>query len=292
MKSQQTNNAGKNKASGSTPLSYSSMTELLSCEQRYWHRKINQTPVDSDYVESDALGLGKAFHEVLEKTLHLDYNEKLILEAMENHNVDMSEKDLLTVMLDKYVKFRKASGYKVVKCELTLGTREYIGYIDFIAVKGDKFYIGDLKTAARFDDNKIPRLALDPQLNLYAHFAEEIAHHLDAVKGKEFGGCLYLQTTKSKAGTMSGLEKGVKVYETFIPADVMDHASIWSLFQEAYQRSKELRAGEAPRRNYSSCFNYFSFCPHFSQCHNAIASEAHKKVYVKTIDDLESEELL
>lgn len=293
MKSKQLNNVGKEETKTvNTRLSYSSMSELLSCEQKFWHRKINNTPADSDYVESDALGLGKAFHQVLENTLHLDYNDKLILEAMEEHKVDMSEKALLTVMLDKYVNFRKKSGYKVVKCELAITTHDYTGYIDFIAIKGDKFYIGDLKTAARFDENKIPRLALDPQLNLYASFADDIKNLVDQVGGREFGGCLYLQTTKSKAGTQSGLEKGVKVYETLVPAEVMDPKAMWSIFKDAYLRSLELRAGEVPKKNYGACFNYFSFCQHFSKCHGDLASKAANRVVVRTIEDLESEELL
>lgn len=275
-----------------TRLSYSSAKELLSCENRYWHRKINNTTPDSDYEESDSLGLGKAFHQVLEKTMHKSWDEKLLIEAMGEHKVEQEEYQLLRTMLEKYVAFRKKSGFKVVYCELPIITSNFRGYLDYIAIKGNKFYIGDLKTAARFDEKLIPRLAMDPQLNLYAHFADQIVIAVPEVEGLEFGGCLYTQVIKSKAQTVKGLESGVKVYETIVPAASMDPDTIWSSFEDAHSRSLELRKGEAPKRNYSACFNYFNFCPYYSKCHSVLASEAHKKVIVTTIETFEDQELL
>lgn len=273
-------------------LSYSSMTTLQSCEQKYSHYKISNTQKDSDHEESDALGLGKAFHEVLEKTLHLDYNDILITAAMVEHKVDSSEKDLLTVMLKKYVEFRKASGYKVIKCELELGTSEYRGFIDFVAIRGNEFFIGDLKTAARHDESILSRLPLDPQLNLYAHFASELDIAIPELIGKRFAGCLYNQTTKSKAGTIKGLENGVKVYETFIPVESMSPDSMWSIFNEVHNRALELHAGEAPRKNYSSCFSYFKPCEYFSQCYGKTFTDNKHKVTLTTIETLNDEKEL
>lgn len=290
MSNQNSNNSG---TSTGVKLSYSSMKTLQTCEQKYHHYKIQQTPNDPDYQESDALGLGKAFHAVLERTLHQDYNDALIIEAMVENNVDPSEKDLLTVMLKKYVEFRKASGIKVVKCELPIATSSYVGFIDYIAVKGDKWYIGDLKTAGRHDENILSQLPLDPQLNLYSHFAEDLYIAVPAIVGKEFAGCLYTQTIKSKAQTANGLDKGVKVFEIEVPASSMNPDLIWSLFNEVHDRARELHKGEAPRKNLSSCFNYFSPCPYFSQCHGKTFTENKAKVKVSTIETLnELENLL
>lgn len=290
MSNQNSNNAG---TSTGVKLSYSSMKTLQTCEQKYHHYKISGTPNDPDYEESDALGLGKAFHAVLERTLHQDYNDALIIEAMVENNVDPSEKDLLTVMIKKYVEFRKASGIKVVKCELPIATSSYVGFIDYIAVKGDKWYIGDLKTAGRHDENILSQLPLDPQLNLYSHFAEDLYIAVPAIVGKEFAGCLYTQTIKSKAQTANGLDKGVKVFEIEVPASSMNPDLIWSLFNEVHDRAKELHKGEAPRKNLSSCFNYFSPCPYFSQCHGKTFTENKAKVKVSTIETLnELENLL
>lgn len=265
-------------------LSYSSMKTLQSCEQKYSHYKILGTKNDPDYEESDALGLGKAFHAVLERTLHQDYNDSLIIEAMTEFNVDSSDKDLLTVMLKKYVEFRKASGIKVVKCELPLGTSMYTGFIDYIAIQGNKWYIGDLKTAGRHDENILPQLPLDAQLNLYANFADDLYIAVPSLVGKEFAGCLYSQIIKSKAQTYAGLDKGVKVVETVVPVESMNPQLIWSLFNEIHNRAIELHHGEAPRKNFSSCFNYFSPCPYFSQCHGKTFTDNKTKVKVTTIE--------
>lgn len=268
------------------------MKTLQSCEQKYHHYKVTKTPNDSDYQESDALGLGKAFHSVLERTLHQDYNDTLIIEAMTENNVDPSEKDLLTVMLKKYVEFRKASGIKVIKCELPLGTSMYTGFIDYIAIQGNKWYIGDLKTTGRHDENILSQLPLDAQLNLYANFADDLYIAVPSLVGKVFSGCLYSQIIKSKAQTYSGLEKGVKVVETFVPIEAMNPELIWSLFNEVHDRAKELHAGEAPRKNFSSCFNFFSPCPYFSQCHGNTFTNNKTKVKVTTIETLKELELL
>ena len=282
MTPRQTNNVSQN--TGANKLSYSSMKELQSCETRYYHRKIANTSADPDYEESDALGLGKAFHAVLERTLHLDYNDQLIVEAMVEHKVDASEKELLTMMLKKYVEFRKASGIKVIKCELPIATSNYVGFIDYIAVQGDRYYIGDLKTAGRHDENILSQLPLDPQLNLYAHFADDLYIAVPAIKDKDFAGCLYTQVIKSKAATQSGLERGVKVIETVVPVESMNPDLIWSLFNEVHDRAVELQKGEAPRKNLSSCFNYFSPCAYFSKCHGETFTKNKTKVKVTTIE--------
>lgn len=276
----------------SVKLSYSSMTTLQSCEQKYHHYKVVASPVDADYVESDALGLGKAFHGVLEKSKHTTATQESILECMDEFKVDISDKDLLTVMLNKYLDFRKLSGVKVVKCELPLGTSIYNGFIDYIAIKGDEWFIGDLKTAARHDENILSRLPLDPQLNLYAYFAEGLSLAVPEIEGKRFAGCLYTQVTKSKAGTMKGLENGVKIYETFVPIEAMNPQLVFSLFSEVHDRAVELHAGQAPRKNFSSCFNYFSPCQYFSQCHGKTFTENKKKVVLTTSDTLKDTNLL
>lgn len=265
-------------------LSYSSMKTLQSCEQKYAHYKITNTPNDPDYVESDALGLGKAFHQVLERTLHQDYNDALIIEAMTEHKVDPSDKELLTMMLKKYVDYRKKSGIKVIKCELALGTSSYNGFIDFIAVQGNKWFIGDLKTTGRHDENILSQLPLDPQLNLYSHFAEDLYIAVPSLVGKEFAGCLYTQVTKSKATTPKGLESGVRVFEMVVPVEVMNPDLIWSLFDEVHTRATELHNGEAPRKNLSSCFNFYSPCQYFSNCHGKTFTDNKTKVKVNTIE--------
>ena len=268
------------------------MTTLQSCEQKYFNYKVSAIPVDTDYVESDALGLGKAYHQVLEKTKHLSFPEKLILEAMSEFNVPISDKDLLTTMLTKYVEFRRLSGMTVVKCELPLATSTYQGFIDFIAVRGNEWFIGDLKTAGRHDENILSRLPLDPQLNLYSYFANGLSVAVPEIEGKRFAGCLYNQTIKSKSTTAKGLDSGVKVYEILVPIETMNPELVYSIFNEVHDRAMELHAGQSPRKNFSACFNYFTACQYFSTCHGEVFSKNKKKVQVMTIDVLKDTTLL
>lgn len=275
-------------------LSYSSMKLLQSCEQRYSHYKITNTPKDSDYVESEALGFGKAFHQVLENTLHAFWNEELLGQAMADNNVDLEDSQLLSIMLEKYVAFRKASGLKVVKCEFGIDTASYVGFIDGLAIEPTtkKWWIIDLKTSARHDPNIVPQLAKDMQIGLYSHFVPEIEAHHEELKGYTFGGFKYCQTIKSKASTLKGLESGVKVYDITIPAKLIKDGEAWGYFNEVHNRAVELHTGESPRKNYSSCFSFFSPCPYFSKCHGIEFSKGHEEITVETIETLNDKELL
>lgn len=274
-------------------LSYSSMKTLQSCQQRYSHYKITNTPHDADYEESDALGLGKAVHQVLETTLHMDYSQDLIMKAMLDHNVDAEDSALIEVMLRKYTQYHKKSGLRVVKCELGIETDRYIGFIDALAVdETGGFWIIDLKTAGRHDPNTLPQLPKDMQLNLYAHFAETLPDFVKELKGLEFRGCRYRQIIKSKAKTASGLEKGVQIYDIEIPVSMMDPEGAWSLFNEVHDLAIELNQGLAPKKNYGACFNFFSPCPYFSKCHGHLFSEGANKVKIHTLESVEDAELL
>lgn len=276
----------------SPKLSYSSLKTLQSCEAKYFHYKVANTPKDSDYTESDALGFGKAFHQVLETTLHESWTEDLLIKAMVDHNVDVEDKPLLSVMLDKYVKYHKLSGLKVVKCELGIETSTNILFIDAIAVSDKGWWIIDLKTAGRHDDSILGILPKDMQMNIYASFADDIEIAVPEIKGLPFLGCRYRQVIKSKAGTQSGLEKGVKVYDIEIPVSAMDIEGSKSLFNHVYDRAYALNNGEAPVKNYASCIMYGNACQYFSQCHGEIFSKSKNKVKVHTLDSILEGELL
>jgi hypothetical protein len=285
---QNSNNLGRVK------LSYSSMKLLQSCETRYWHYKVTNTPKDSDFTESESLGLGKAFHQVLEQTLHKYWDESLVIQAMTEHNVDSEDANLLKVMLDKYVEFRQTSGLEIIHCEFGIETPEYVGFIDAIAVDkaSQSWWLVDLKTAGRHDPNLLPQLAKDMQIGLYSHFVHDIENQFKQLDKYKFGGFKYSQVIKSKATTQSGLEKGVKVYEITIPSNLIVEGESWSLFNEVHDRAMELHRGESPRKNYSACFNYFQPCPYFSQCHKTLFTSGHKDITVTTIETLKERDLL
>jgi hypothetical protein len=279
-------------------LSVSSLKTLQSCEQKYFHYKVAATPKDADYEEGDFLGFGKAFHQVLENTLHTSWNEKLLIEACCDNNVDQDEVPLLKVMLEKYVQYHKLSGVQVVKCELGIETNKTVLYIDAIGVSFDStgtpigWWIIDLKTASRHDESLLGRLARDEQMNHYASFADDVEIAVEEIKGIPFLGCRYRQVVKSKATTPRGLESGVKVYDIEIPAEMLSVEEFKSHFNTLYDRAYELHQGEAPLRNYSSCFNYFQPCQYFSQCHGTLFSKSKNRVTVHTIDSLTNGDLL
>lgn len=275
-------------------LSYSSLKLVQSCPTRYYHHKVAETPNDSDYEESDALGLGKAFHEVLEKTFHRSAPPEYVNEAVIKYNIGHNDHQLLKKMLEKYVAFHNSGNLDVVICELPIETKEYLGFIDAVAVDEDLggFWIIDLKTAARFDENLLPRLAKDMQMNLYAKFASEMHLAHKKLEGKKFLGCRYRVTTKSKAATEKGLEAGVKVYDIEIPAQVLNPQEAWGVFEEVLEQAIKIQKGESPSRNYEACMTYFKPCPFFSQCHGKLFTEAKTLVKVHTIESITDGDLL
>ncbi len=277
----------------STPtfqLSYSSWKTLTTCQQKYWLAKVAKVEKDSDYEESDALGLGKAFHWVLEQTLHESYNEKLILAAMAEFNVDASEKMLLTAMLDNYIKVHRLSGLKVVKCEMALSTPIFIGYIDFLAQGENGWWIGDLKTASKHDPSMLSRLPLDRQVNLYSFFAPLIAEHL-GMKG-EYLGFRYRQAIKTKNTTLAGIQKATPTYDIEIPASALDIQATWDDFLEGYEVAREVQNGAAPKKNLNACMEYFRACEYYSRCHGCLHSSGNPAVKVHTRESYESADLL
>ncbi len=262
----------------------------MSCQKKYFLEKVAKVPKDSDYEDGDALGFGKAFHKVLEDTLHTSYNDKLILAAMAEFEVDRFDRPLLTSMLENYVKLHKASGLKVVKCEFQVVNEVYIGFIDFIAQGEHGWFLGDLKTAGRHDPDIVKRLHKDEQINLYSYFAEEIGRALD-MKGP-FLGFRYRQSIKSKAGTPAGLAKGTPTYDIEIPSSILNPAQAWSDHLERHSIALELHNGVAPKQNLNACMEWFRPCPHWSKCYGQNYSDTTPQVTVHTLESLTSADLL
>ena len=279
-------------------LSVSSLKLLQSCEARYFMYKVSDTPKDPDYQDSDAAGLGKAFHQVMELTKHKSWTPQLLLTAILEHNVDPSEEMLLRVMCQKYVAYHAASGIEVVYCELPIETNRTILFIDAIGISKDAsgnavgWWIIDLKTAGRHDENLLPQLSRDLQMNHYASFADDVEIAVEAVKDLPFLGCRYRQIIKSKAQTLGGLEKGVKVYDIEIPVSSLQVEETKRLFDHVHDRAVALHQGEAPLKNFSACFNYFNPCPYFSKCHGEIFTKNHNKITVHSMDTLNNGDFL
>ena len=66
-----------------------------------------------------------------------------------------------------------------------------------------------------------------------------------------------------------------------------------SLFSDVHDRAVELHQGAVPKKNFSSCFNYFQPCQYFSQCYGKTFTENKNTVKLTTIETLkEQDELL
>ena len=282
-------------------LSYSSWSQLQTCEQQYVHRKVLKTPVDCEEQDRTAFDVGSAVHFCMEETMwgKNPISSNLINKAIEQYKDAAPFKGLVHAMALALVKQQVASGLTCVKAELTLDHPKFIGYVDMVAKNSrDEWFIVDLKTSAsKPNDGLVARLPLDRQLNLYTHFRENIATALE-LDTKLFKGCIYRVVTKSKANQKDSeeyarfvkrVERLTKVYDIFIPFEMMNPDQIWEDFCDAYVKTLSLHEGEVPRKNLGACFNYFRTCEYFSQCHGKKAEDLVKELKVKTNLDYQKE---
>jgi len=278
-----------------TKLSYSSSNLIQGCEQKYWHYKINKTAKDPDVEEStEAFDIGKAFHEVLEMTLHTNISiSENVSEACKKYKVKHKEA-LIEAMVFEYLLVHENSGLDVSICEIEVSDHRTIGYID--AIMKDhlgRWWIVDLKTAGRWDPTLLSRLALDPQLNLYSYFYKRIGAPL-GLREEDFMGCRYRVTTKTTTkqkpkeeydAYVRRLRKAIKSYDIEIPLSVMDIESTYERFSALHARSMELRKGEVPNKNMGYCLNYFKPCEYWSHCHGQTYTESQSKVRIFSSED-------
>ena len=138
-------------------LSYSSGTLLNNCETKYVHYKVKKTPIDIDADDStEAFNIGKAFHGVLEDTLHeiTEDTTKLVEAACKKYDCEGKEA-LVEAMCRKYYQLNELTALQAIHCEYEIKTDVFIGYIDVVMTdKMGNWWIVDLKTAARIVTGK------------------------------------------------------------------------------------------------------------------------------------------
>lgn len=268
--------------SGPGPLSHSSASTLLGCEQKYVYYKIEGAKPDPDFEKSDATSIGSAFHWILEKSLH--EKPTSITADLEACAVDgdirLKRDDfaLVHAMVIKYLRLHKRMGLKVVAVEPELQTDRFLGYIDAIMVDdAGKWWIVDLKTFKSIYLPGLPGLVRDPQLTLYAGHAAILAESL-SLPLKDFGGARWRVTTKSTAKQKAGEDYGayvkrladeyIKSYDVPVPFEAMDPEGRLEIHDRLWVKTQELAsAAHKPLRNYANCMAYFSPCQYYSRCH-------------------------
>jgi ATP-dependent exoDNAse (exonuclease V) beta subunit len=185
-------------------LSYSSAQLVVNCEQRYYHYKIAKTPNDPDYVEDyEAFNIGLAFHRVLEKNKHTKNDLKTLIPLACQEFKIPDKVPLIHAMILKYLELHYKTGLTCISTEFQIIDEIFIGFVDALMLEKKKWWIVDLKTAARQDEFLLPKLVLDTQLNLYAGYAAKIAE-LFNLKLKDFAGARYRTTTKTSISRRKG----------------------------------------------------------------------------------------
>lgn len=283
-----------------TRLSYSSATLLKNCSMKYYHHKVAGTEKDPDAEENyDAFNVGKAFHYVLEENGHTERDLIPLLEAACKTFEVEDKQGMIHAMLLRYLQVHQRSELKAIKCELSMSNEIFIGFIDVILKDVDGgWWIADLKTAKFFTDVKKAMLARDPQLNLYAAFADDIAAALN-LDPKKFMGCRYRVTTKSDlkrkldesyGDHVKRTAKNVKSYDVVIPAAALIAKETYAEHKKLHAKSMRLRKGTLkPERNRSHCDAFFKPCEYFSQCYGCSYTEMKDKLLVVGSNNVEGQ---
>lgn len=280
------------------PLSYSSMSEIYTCEQKYALRKVLQVPEDTDYeMQRDALDIGTVFHTALEQTQHdlsgFKYTD--LLKIINEGNV--SEKTgehydfclnadwhgpMIFAMLRRYKNMHESQGLKPVSIECALNYKdEFLGSTDLVLEEDAGYWICDMKTSADPDRYIIgAKLKNDWQLNLYVYFYEKLMR-----PKKPILGCRYRVVQKVAKSFKRRPGESVKQFsdrvygrikaeEYIIPIDEMNPSAAYETFKRARARQKALHKNAVPLRNYKNCFDFNRPCPYWSRCHGNEYSEA------------------
>lgn len=267
-------------------LSPSSLTLFLTCQRKYFHRKIAKTPIDTD-VEDDveALQVGKAFHKCLEDTKHdlEGVTGKWVRDTVLGFGglTEEFHYPLIFAMLSKYKEMHRKAGLKVIACETTVETAAFFGIVDVVLLDaGGSWWLGDMKTAGSYTPSLIPSLPRHPQLNLYAAHYHEIAKAM-GLSPDNYRGCRYRMTTKSKLNRKDGetteafiarLAKAVKSIDFILPKEVMNPVEIVAVHKQAKEYIEATKGFLDPTYyspNYGNCLQYYRSCEYWSRCHGA-----------------------
>ena len=271
------------------PLSFSSSTVLKNCERKYWHAKVNKTPVDSDaQVSTLAMNLGKVLHKCTEVSYHGE--RPLPIQVMKESCVDEdvcfeTNGPMIMAMYRKYKELHLKSGLKCEIPELAVKDGRFVGYVDGIMSDEKGWWIEDTKTAGSLRRDLRERLPVDPQLNIYAH--KVLKMNLEGFPADKFLGTRYRVVLKSKATVQphdkkkavaenrsvfevfsDRMYKSIKAYEFIVPAKAMHHEAEGREFERLQRRQASIWNGtRKPHQNLTYCDSYYKPCEWFSQCH-------------------------
>lgn len=265
------------------PLSHSSAQTLLGCEQKYYFYKVEGAPHDPDYHKSDALAIGSAVHDILEHSRHEkpESLSKAVEKTIKDPEIQLPKEhaNMVVGMVIKYCRLWKKLGLRVLEVEPAIESEEVSGFIDVIEEDQDgKWWITDVKTWKDLKPVKLAEAPSDPQLNLYAAHAPQLAEKFD-LPFENFAGVRWRVVTKTSAKQRAKesardyikriADKHLKAYDIAIPKHLLNPPAQLARHLELQKRAKQLKSkrGKKPSRNYGNCFSFFSPCEYWSKCH-------------------------
>lgn len=278
-----------NKPHEARRFSNSAADVLQTCNYKYLLQYIKQVPIDEDACEdTTALRIGSAHHACLEWSNHdaTKFTMQMFDDACKEQELDQESAYIVMAMVQSYFPVREKSKLKVIACEVEVGNEWFVGYIDMVLSDCNGWwYIGDLKTASSVKETLFAKLAANKQLNLYAHFADQVAEKLK-LDPKMFAGVRYNVCVKPsiviKAGE-SALAYGNRVhsnvYEVFIPASLLHPEATFKEIETMYKVAHSLTEENACR-NRESCLDFFRPCNFWQHCHPAMYTKCMELVKI------------
>lgn len=265
-------------------LSYSSTQKVMTCERQYFLEKVEKAPRDTD-CEEDSLAFrwGKMFHSTLENCKHSrqQFTMKILQDAAREQSLDQKDVFAVYAAVLSYFELHERSKLNMVACEVEIGGADIIGYVDVILADAQgNWWIVDLKTSAQIMPAMFPRLANDPQLNLYAVYKDDIAKLL-GLNPDRFAGVRYRVVGKTRAvmkptDTIESYahRNMPKCYDIEVLARDMVIDSVKQVYADMLERVKKIRSGEVkPLPNYSKCFEWNRACIFWSRCYGKTYTE-------------------
>lgn len=279
--------------------SYSGTAQFCQCERLYMLERVWKRPRDPDSDEdATALRYGKAFHSTLEACRHRrdQYTHAMLADAAKQNELDPQAVWSVYAAINSYLTLHEKSKLDVIAVETEVGSieEEVVGYID--AVMADKngfWWIVDLKTAGQIQTQMFPRLTNDPQLNLYASYAKEVAEKL-GLDPEKFAGTRYRVVGKTRIAikpndTMEtyAARANPKCYDIEMLARNMPIAAVKRNEEVMRERIKKVRSGEVePVPNFSKCFEWQRPCSQFSYCYGKTYTECANEAVVFDHNDM------
>lgn len=266
-------------------LSPSSLSLYLSCPRKYWHKKVNETPIE-EVQDTEALDIGKAFHWVLETKSHnlngLRYQE--VIGSCLDHNLTEDYAPMIFSMLSSYKEMHENSGLSVIACEIEVETKSFYGFVDAVMLdENGGWWIVDMKTSASYSKMLQATIPRHLQLNLYADNANVIADKLN-LSLKDFEGVRYRLTTKSKLKRKDGegvkdylgrLSSVIKSYDFPVQVSDLDMAGAAETHEWVSKAiGKRKKEASSFVCNFNNCTQYYRACEYFKHCHGREFFEA------------------